>query len=271
MTTLRRWCGLCGRPWGGARRGLPAGAPATRPIRGRHSQRTGIIVAVRGWADYDLEGSIGVVVNGHRYRVVLPNEFLVSFQEYPERQLPNAKATVSMSGRTLDPPPWAPSRSAARISIATASSGPIHPPSPSRCGGIGWHFHLDSVEEPQLFGLWVTVPSGDGNGTWGLNLQPSLPWVRAETGFRGQARTRSADGTYRVSFAELEEGHWRWAAQAVGGARPWLSSFELDVSTDGFGLGAPPPTLRIAYQSEAAEGALQADLRAIRRGGVQPG
>ena len=216
------------------------------------------------WSEYRLDGSVGVVVSGQLHDVVLPNSFRVSLHSYPEREPPNAKAIVSIFGMTRDPDRRAVSPGPGQFVVNSAgTAGPPRPPALDRCGGIGWHFDLDAIDEPRLFRLDVTVPWGEGNSTGGLVLDPPLAWM-GPVGSTFQTSAESAGAAYEISVTTVQEGNWRWSARAAGPSAPWLERFDLDLSTDGAGLVVPPQTLRIDYASRASGEALQSDLVATK-------
>lgn len=220
---------------------------------------------VSGSANYSLEGIIEVVIGRRSYPVVMPNDFRVSFEEYPEREAPNAKAAVRIFGTTRDPERRAPSSGASRIGIGWAGSGGSpRPPSPDRCGGIGWHFELDEVQRPRLSRLSVTIPRGRGNGTWGVIVDPPIPWVGPTPGSSSETIGRSGGFHYRVTVSSPGKGQWRWEAQPLGASAPWLERFVLAISGGSGRLETLPEVLTIRYWSEAREEALRAELVATR-------
>jgi hypothetical protein len=75
-------------------------------------------------------------------------------------------------------------------------------PSADRCPGAGWHFHLDSIESPGVERIYVTVPRGQANRTWGLMLDDHLPWPGPPPGITEATVARVGDPSLVVRSRE---------------------------------------------------------------------
>lgn len=228
-----------------------------------------------GWwtGSYRVSGDLAVTWTRRRFPVALPERNSIQYSEYPDRVPPNAKAHFDIMGyspKLPDPtvgPKTGPQIFRSGVAEPIRKSRELEPHA-KRCPGAGWHFHLDSIEYPGVERIYVTVPRGTANATWGVLLDDHLPWPGPRAGINEATVARVGEFTYDLTVRTINRTRWLWMVEPNGPSAPWLTRFMLDIETDG---GQPPGWAHIRYSSEAAQDpALQANLRLELEYSVSP-
>jgi hypothetical protein len=235
---------------------------------------------VRHWAGvYEMSGQLAVTWSRRTFPVALPDRTTIGTELRPEWEEPNPKATVRIFGRTeptRTPQPASPGEP--RRARAYTTPLPIRVPDllglAWSCPGVGWHFHLDSIEQPALKRIYITVPHGRSNGTGGLVLDRTVPWPGPPPGHTVTTTAHSGkEFRFDLTVRTMHDRRWQWDVSPLWGFKstltsrlatpPWIESFQLDIEAD---IDDAPTQMRVRFKSDTIRHpALQADVLLTRK------
>lgn len=183
-----------------------------------------------GMHAYKVSGEMWTNLGDARRQVRLPDRFMLSFDEQPDRTPPNARSWLSMLGGFWD---------------YGASEYPA----------AGLHYDFADIGDHRVRRLSVTVPLEKANSTFGIDLDEPRALL---PGPPSQGTLTATSGSVFVGEATVTATSANLAVEARDEPAPWLARLAIDI---GVSSEYPWPELHLVVRSDApAHESLNCDL-----------